>query len=221
MGHAQVWSLRTPSLRSLHWLLDGSLLSLKIRQTAAIQNCLMCISCLKMTKKLQYKQIIQLCFVYETTLSQVLDLSSWIVICQWIWLHMNPKDQAWEPRDIFPDWLQNGFKGSDIQHKSFFDQSRKRSLQWESSQPTQRQQWLGLRCWCHPMNIHGLQIKRESVNRWINKHILKDKRVKQQDGRVELYNCVNIQHVMSPLSTCHMTPFSYEWTPSIGQMTTD
>lgn len=63
---------------------------------------------------------------------------------------------------VFQDW----FKGSDIQHKSFFDQSRKRSLQQESSQPEQRQQWLGLRCWCHPLNIHGLQIKRKSVNRW-------------------------------------------------------
>lgn len=42
---------------------------------------------------------------------------------------MKPKDQAREPRDILKIDLQTGFKGSDIQHKSFFDQSRKRSLQ--------------------------------------------------------------------------------------------
>lgn len=53
---------------------------------------------------------------------------------------MNPKDQAWEPHDDSGSTLQTGFKGSDIQHMSFFDQSRKRSLQLESSQPEQRQQ---------------------------------------------------------------------------------
>lgn len=76
---------------------------------------------------------------------------------------MKSKDQAWEPRHR--NRLQSGFKGSDIQHKSFFDQSHKQSLQRESSQPEQRQQWLGLRCWCRPMNILGLQIERESVSR--------------------------------------------------------
>lgn len=55
------------------------------------------------------------------------------------------------------------FTASDIRHRSFSDQSSKRSLQWESDPPERHPQWLGLRCWCHPLHIHGLQIQEEKT----------------------------------------------------------
>lgn len=99
-------------------------------------------------------------------------------------LHVNSQGpDLWIPWH-FRNNCKTESKGSDIQHWSFFDRSRKRPLQWESSQPEQRRQWLGLRCWGHPMNTHRLQIKRESVKLvdFLTQNSKWEMRMKQQNS---------------------------------------